>query len=190
MKLRQLLDEFANSPDDEAVIEKVGQLQPGEPDFSDELFDTFEAKARKLIYTGVRWWFARRPAAGLQILEHRLAVENDANCKKWLEIIIGVWTEPKEAKRAYRRAIASAELPYKERTPESARIVRDAIIEYLQFIGGPVSKRAQLSDAIRDLKPTDQDFDDQLGFLGPSDQAGDLRQLAALVRICVFEESP
>ncbi len=170
MKLQQLLDEFANGDGEESVtaIEKVEELQLTESDFSDELFDTFEAKARKLVYMGIQWWFARRPATGLQILEHRLAIENDSNCKKWLEFYIGSWTEPNEAKRAYRRTMASVELPEKERTPENARMVRDAIVEYLHFIGEPVSKKAQQSKAIRDLKPTDEDFDDEfLDSLAP-----------------------
>lgn len=131
----------------------MDRLQPTDLDFGDELFDSFRADQRKIIYVGIIAWcqsYAER------ILQHRFVVEVDPSCRQVLKTMIDALTGGVE--RAKARAKANEHLlRYKERTPELERTLRDAI---LQFVSNP--REHFTSQRIRELEPTDRDFDDAL----------------------------
>ena len=90
--LKELVGRSVAEPDNLAVTMRIRDLRATESDFSEELFESFDAESRRRIYLMLLLWTDR---TNLQkILERRANSEPDRLCNKRLQFMIRGLKEP------------------------------------------------------------------------------------------------
>ena len=85
--LKEILSKHIEGPKNYETVREMRRLRPTEADFTDELFDCFDANGRRMIYTML---IAADYSVALSVLEHRISTETDKNCKRKAQFMLGV----------------------------------------------------------------------------------------------------
>ncbi len=152
-RLRELLTDYALGVDRKGIIEDLAALEVSKAELDDAFFDAFDWRQRNRIYMILS---LRAPPDVLEILQRRLAVEENGYCRNGLKKTIEILLTPIEELRAdYAKAChwRPAAAP-----PEDFK--RDLRAAVHRFAANPSD--ASASAKIKEMEPDEGSFEDEM----------------------------